>query len=325
MIYDPSVHYPRAEHAGLLRLGSIELHCYVLDDGRRVFTQQGMLHALGITFGGSGQQGRSRLGNFIAQKAFVERTPAVQPLISEELRRSIDEPFLFKTLKCNLAYGYEVTLLPDLVAAILRAKIRGLLTDKVHDHIVARAEVLLQGFARVGIIALVDEATGYQSSREVDALQAYLRRFLSNRRLPWEKVFPDDYYRELFRLWRWPYRKGPKGPRYAGMLTLQLIYFPLLMTRPEVVPVLQAHPTLEASQQLLDALHRRNAKNPSGCWRDRLHQWLTTDVGQRALRDQISQVTGFMAVSTTKEDFCHLFERRFPLPLRYPFLAGSTN
>jgi hypothetical protein len=116
-------------------------------------------------------------------------------LISAELRRAIDEPFCFKTPQRKRAYGYEVTLLPDLVAAILRAKIKGLLTDKVHDHIVARAEVLLQGFARVGIIALVDEATGYQSSREVDALQEYLRRFLSNRRLPWEKMFGDDYYR----------------------------------------------------------------------------------------------------------------------------------
>jgi hypothetical protein len=73
---DPGLHYPRAEHAGLLHLGSIELHCYVLDDGRRVFTQQGMLNALGIAFGGSGQQGRSRLSNFIAQKAFTARAPS---------------------------------------------------------------------------------------------------------------------------------------------------------------------------------------------------------------------------------------------------------
>jgi hypothetical protein len=63
------------------------------------------------------------------------------------------------------------------------------------------------------------------------------------------------------------------------VLTLQLIYVPLLLTRSEVVPVLQAHPTLEASQHLLEGLRRRNAKTPSGHWRDRLHQWLTTDVG----------------------------------------------
>src|SRR6266545_6041732 len=106
---ESGLHYPRAEHAGRLRLGSIELHCYVLDDGRRVFTQQGMLNALGITFGGIGQQGRYRLGNFIAQKAFVERTPGAQPLISAELRHSIYEPFRFKTPKRKLAYGYEVT------------------------------------------------------------------------------------------------------------------------------------------------------------------------------------------------------------------------
>jgi hypothetical protein len=322
MMREPGLHYPRAEHAGPVRLGSIELHSYVLDDGRRVFTQQGMLHALGITFGGSGQKGGYRLGNFIAQKAFVKRIPAMPPLISAELRRSIYERFLFITPKRKLAYGYEATLLSDLVAAILWARINGFLTDKVHDHIVARAEVLLQGFARVGIIALVDEATGYQTSREVDGLQQYLRRFLSHRRLPWEKMFHDDYYREMFRLWGWPYRKGPKGPRYAGVLTLKLIYVPLLRTRPEVIPVLEAHPELEASRQLLDGLRRRNTKNPSGRWRDLYHQWLSTDMGQRALQDQIAQVTGFMVVSAIKEDFFRLFEKRFPHAMLFPLLRG---
>jgi uncharacterized protein YneF (UPF0154 family) len=89
MMREPGLHYPRAEHAGRLRLGSIELHCYVLDDGRRVFTQQGMLNALGITFGGIGQQGGYCLGNFIGQKAFVRQLPGEPPLISTELRRSM--------------------------------------------------------------------------------------------------------------------------------------------------------------------------------------------------------------------------------------------
>ena len=83
MLREPGLYYPRAEHAGRLRLGSIELPCYVLDDGRRVFTQQGILHTLGLAFGGSGQQGRSRLSKFIAQKAFTKRAPSEQPLISE--------------------------------------------------------------------------------------------------------------------------------------------------------------------------------------------------------------------------------------------------
>jgi hypothetical protein len=107
------------------------------------------------------------------------------------------------------------------------------------------------------------------------------------------------------------------------VLTLQLIYVPLVMTRPELMPLLQAHPELKTSQQLLDGLRRRNSKNPSGRWRDRYHQWLTTDMGQRALRDQISQVTGFMAVSALKQDFFRLFERRFPLPTLFPFLGGT--
>jgi hypothetical protein len=56
-----------------------------------------MLNALGITFGGIGQQGGYRLGNFIAQKAFVKLLPGEPPLISPELRRSIGERFLLPT------------------------------------------------------------------------------------------------------------------------------------------------------------------------------------------------------------------------------------
>jgi hypothetical protein len=54
MIREPGLHYPRAKHASPVRLGSIELHSYVLDDGRRVFTQQGMLNALRLTLVGVG-------------------------------------------------------------------------------------------------------------------------------------------------------------------------------------------------------------------------------------------------------------------------------
>jgi hypothetical protein len=84
MICELGLHYPRAEHAGRLRLGSIEWHGYVLDDGRRVFTRQGILNALGLTFGGTGQHGRTRLWNFIAQKAFVKRAPGPIPLSGRE-------------------------------------------------------------------------------------------------------------------------------------------------------------------------------------------------------------------------------------------------
>ena len=37
-------------------------------------------------------------------------------------------------------------------------------------HVAEQCRILLHGFANVGIIALVDEATGYQDARARDAL-----------------------------------------------------------------------------------------------------------------------------------------------------------
>jgi len=41
-------------------------------------------------------------------------------------------------------------------------------------HIAERAEILIRGLATVGIIALIDEATGYQQLREERALATIL-------------------------------------------------------------------------------------------------------------------------------------------------------
>jgi hypothetical protein len=62
------------------------------------------------------------------------------------------------------ATGYEATILPDLCEAVLAARQEGTLrADQL--HIAKRCEILVRGLARVGIIALIDEATGYQINR----------------------------------------------------------------------------------------------------------------------------------------------------------------
>jgi len=81
--------------------------------------------------------------------------------------------------------------------------------------IAERAEILLRGLAHVGIIALIDEATGYQTIRDREALQAILDAYLRKELAAWAKRFPDEFYEQMFRLrgWRW---KGMKVNRPPG-------------------------------------------------------------------------------------------------------------
>ena len=48
----------------------------------------------------------------------------------------------------------------------------------------------MRGLARVGIIALVDEATGFQRIREERALATILEKFIAKEIQPWAMTFP---------------------------------------------------------------------------------------------------------------------------------------
>jgi hypothetical protein len=68
------------------------------------------------------------------------------------------------------------------------------------ENIAKQAMILIRGFASVGIIALVDEATGYQYERPRRDLEEYLKKFLAERLRRWVRTFPGDYFKHLCRL-----------------------------------------------------------------------------------------------------------------------------
>lgn len=87
------------------------------------------------------------------------------------------------------------------------------------------AEILYDGLADLGIIALFDEATGFQEVRDRNELYRILETYIAKELLPWTKRFPDEFYRELFRLRGWAYSPMTvKRPKLVGYLTNQLIY-----------------------------------------------------------------------------------------------------
>ena len=95
--------------------------------------------------------------------------------------------------------GYRAELLPDVCDIFADAERAGKLRTN-QTHIAEACRLLSRGLTRVGIIGLVDEATGYQNDRAVDALAEILERFIAKELRPWIKTFPEDFYRELCRL-----------------------------------------------------------------------------------------------------------------------------
>jgi hypothetical protein len=269
-----------------LRIGDVEIPCYVLDGGKRVIHQRGMVSALGMSRGGSSRGGGDRLAYFVAQKA-------LSPFVSNDLLDVTAKPLLFKTPRGALAYGYEATVLAEICEAILRARQSDALS-KQQVHIAENAEMLIRAFARVGIISLVDEATGYQAIRARDELQKILAAYISPELLPYTSRFPQNFYEELHRIRGWKYAPGSnKRNHYIGKLTNELIYKQL----PDGV---------------LRTLREKNPILPEKKRRKSLHyKYLTEDVGDPHLKKQIDAVTTLLTVSENWDEFAKLFSRKF--------------
>lgn len=139
----------------------------------------------------------------------------IKPFVPQHVIEATQSPIKFKAPNGVASYGYEAIILADICEAVLAAREAGVLQMWQQGHIARRCEILVRGFARVGIIALVDEVTGYQKERDRNELQKILEQYIAKELLPWVKTFPDEYYEELFRLRGWQYNplsvKRPSG------------------------------------------------------------------------------------------------------------------
>lgn len=125
--------------------------CFVLDDGTRVISGRGMTAAIGMRGRGQGIQ------RILGHRAF-------KFLIDEQLEVAIDNPIRFVgsgSWKANPASGYEATILLSLCEVILAARDEEMLRTEQELRYAKCCEILVRALAKVGIIALVDEATGY--------------------------------------------------------------------------------------------------------------------------------------------------------------------
>jgi hypothetical protein len=269
---------PKATHGSAdtpLVLGEVKIPCYVLADGTRLLSHRGLTTGFGISHGSS-RTGDNRLVQFID-------SDSVRPFAPAELIATLRSPIKFLPPHGGKsASGYPATVLADICEAVLQARRAGALTQ-AQQTIAAQAEILVRGFARVGIIALVDEATGYQKDRAKDALAKILEAFVARELQPYVSTFPADYYEQLFRLRGLPFppEVSTFRPQYFGILTNDIIY-------KRIAP------------GLLAEIKRLNEKDEK---KGKLFQRLTPDVGRQKLRDHITAVVMAMKLSRDYQDF----------------------
>ena len=284
-----------------LIVGDVEIPCYVLEDETRVITQSGLVEAIGR----SRQSGANPSSNKtpIAKLPYFLRATNLNPFISKELIRSLN-PIQFnppaggrgggKRRGGRGAIGYDARLLPQVCEVYLKAREAGALLA-AQMRVAERAEILIRGLATVGIIALVDEATGYQRIREERALSTILEKFIAKELQPWTKTFPYEFYEQIFRLKGWPGPDGAKRPSVIGHYTNDIVYDRL-------------------PHGVLDELRRINPKMPSGRRKHKHHQWFTPDIGHSKLKEHLAAVMAVMRISPNWDRFTANLNRAFQKP-----------
>lgn len=267
-----------------LKIGNMEIPCAVLEDGTRVLTQQGVRRALGR---GAGKTGSGELPSFLNPNN-------LQRFVDADLMNLVKEPIHYiPKIGRGRANGVPAILLPKICEVWLKARDAGVLSS-TQMGAAQQADVLMRGFAHVGVIALVDEATGYQDVRVKDALETILAQFLLEEAKKYKVTFPLEFYRMIFKLngWAWTPQSAQKKPQVVARWTNDLVYSRL-------------------APGLLEALEIKNPKE-NGKRKRKHFQFLTDEIGEPRLLEHFGGLIALGRVAPNWRKFKELVERAFP-------------
>ncbi len=278
----------KATHQGNLKIANVEIPAFVLEDGRRLISQNGLQRALGMSLGG-GTQGERRVSALIAKISN-------QGLNLEDLAMQLNNPIIFyPEFNGRSVYGFEATILADLCESILEARDKQMLLPSQQRYAKA-SEIMMRSLAKVGIIALVDEATGYEKDRERGALQKLLERILEKEHGKWIKTFPDEFFETIYKMRGWDWKQATKGQK-PGVIGTYINDFVWSRLAPSV----------------LKELNERNPVTEKGYRKYKHPQFLNVDHGHPLLKEHLASVIALGKASGHNwKNFQRLINRAFP-------------
>ena len=289
---------PRATHGDAdhpLCIAGVEIPCFVLEDGRRVISQRGLQLAVGMNRSGGAQRLLKLVGSFSSKS-----------IDCRGLSSRIENPIKFITPTGSIvAHGYEATALTDLCDVILDARKAGVLRPQ-QVHLAEACEILVRSFAKLGIIALVDEVTGYQHVRANDELQQILARYISKELARWVHTFEPQFYEQMYRLRGWDRdHTSSKKPSCVAKFTIDLVYDRI---HPDLLKELKSN--------------RMEWEQSGGKKGGKLHQFLTSSAGHTRLKQHLEGLTMIMRFSKSWEEMEERVDLAYPKinrTMRIPF------
>lgn len=264
---------PKATHEGVIFIGDQTLECDVLPDGRRILRHRAFAKAMGKAKSSGQDMERSKE---LKIPVFVCANNLRPYLGKDFLERSTQ--IIYKSKDGRRLIGYEANLLTEACKVYVKADDdKALQAQQIPIANVCRS--ILYSLASVGIVALIDEATGYQEARAIDELQKILDKYISEELRAWTEKFPNEFFKQIYRVYGWNYPKiGKNHPQCVAGFINKYIYGRL-------------------PPGILEALKNKNPPNERGNRKYRHHQWIGEDFGDENLNKQIVQIISYLKIS----------------------------
>ncbi|MEN3114765.1 P63C domain-containing protein [Lacticaseibacillus paracasei] len=275
-------------NSGYVEIGEVKLYSFVTRTEKRLITASDVFRAVGKS-----RRGQVRVEGyptFIGAKNLV-------PFIDDELRRKM-YPVKYKAKNGKISEAYDATIIPGVADLYIQAHEAGVLSA-AQESVYKRSLLIVRSLAKVGINALIDEATGYQYDRESQALQKLLKAYISEDLLKWQRHFPREFYEQIYRLNGIADKFDPastKYPQWIGSFTNKYVYgvFPEKVME----DIRKKNPPVESPRNTVYRGHKH-------------FQYLTESVGLPQLDKQLAKLIGVMTLSNNMKDFDKNYHKVF--------------
>lgn len=215
---------PRALREAPLKIGAVEFECAVLDDDghTRVISERAFSRAIGAKRGGSHWLRQKEDPTGAKLPVFLS-AHNLKPFISMDLASALSDPIVYVTANGAKGFGIRAQMIPQILDVWLKARDADKLTGP-QERFAKMADALMRGLAATGIVALIDEATGFQNDRPSDDLAKILEAYVTKELRRWIPTFPVSFFRQLCRLRGVAFRDDMKLPRYFGHYVNDLVW-----------------------------------------------------------------------------------------------------
>lgn len=282
-------------YSDVLNLDGTKLPCAVIQGSegiQRVLSEHGITQAILGTRSGASKRLKKAASDDGALLPLFVAPSQLNEFITKDLLDGPLKPIDYVDGD-RVIRGYDASVLVAVCGVWLKARAQKKL-QKQQLGKAQQAESLMLALADLGIVALIDEATGYQNDRARDALAKIFATFLAKERQKWALTFPLDFYREIYRLRGWKFEPwNTKRPSVVATWTDDFVYDRL-------------------APGLTEELRTKNPLVESGRRSHKHHQWLNPERGHPKLKEHISGVIALLRAADNWAAFKRGLDRAYP-------------